>query len=233
MTTAGATTSATAVPDLPMGLTLEPDYHQIPGQNFALVSFVGPEFCRQKSGRHALKIRGVFATEEEAKAYVQRLQRSGDNAVDIFLMSMYQWAPSPPDPMAVENQEYQEQFLQDLMSGYAANQRSAKEVFNERKERVMKEGLDATLTDEERIPRPSKSLPTPDKLPAFTAETTLAKPEVVESDAVESEVAKPVAVEVAKPEAVEPDAVEPEVAKTDAVDESMFSAEDVWMKSRG
>jgi hypothetical protein len=218
MTTTGATTSATAasttpVPDLPMGLTLEPDYHQIPGQNFALVSFVGPEFCRQKSGRHALKIRGVFATEEEAKAYVQRLQRSGDNAVDIFLMSMYQWAPSPPDPMAVENQEYQEQFLQDLMSGYAANQRSAKEIFNERKERVMKEGLDATLTDEERIPRPSKSLPTPDKLPAFTAETTLAKPEAAEP-------------EVAKPEAVEPDAAEPKV------DESMFSAEDVWMKSR-
>jgi hypothetical protein len=208
MTTASATASASAVPDLPMGLTLEPDYHQIPGQNFALVSFVGPEFCRQKSGRHALKIRGVFATEEEAKAYVQRLQRSGDNAVDIFLMSMYQWAPSPPDPMAVENQEYQEQFLQDLMSGYAANQRSAKEIFNERKERVMKEGLDANLTDQERIPRPSKSLPTPDKLPEFTAETTPENPDAAE------------------PKVANPDAAEPKV------DESMFSAEDVWMKSR-
>ena len=212
-----AATNATAnaaVADLPVGLTLEPDYLQVPGQNFALVSFVGPEFCRQKSGRFALKIRGVFATEEEAKVYVQRLQRSGDNAVDIFLLSMYNWVPCPPDPMAVENQEYQEQFLQDLMSGYAANQRSAKEIFNERKDRVMKEGLDATLTDQERIPRPSKSLPTPDKLPAFTAEPKVDEPEEPKVD------------EPEEPKVEEPKVDEPKV------DDSMFSAEDVWMKSR-
>ena len=70
--------------ELPVGLTLEPDYLTLPGQNFALVSFVGPEFCRQKSGQFAMKVRGCFATEEEAKAYVKRLQRSGDNVVDIF-----------------------------------------------------------------------------------------------------------------------------------------------------
>ena len=127
----------TNVPELPMGLTLESDYITVPGQNFALVSFVGPEHCRQKSTKFAMKIRGVFATEDEAKAYVKRLQRAGDNIVDIFLMSMYNWAPCPPDPMGVETQEYQDTFLNDLMQGYAESQRSAKEVFADRKEKVM------------------------------------------------------------------------------------------------
>ena len=156
--------------DLPVSLTLEPDYIQIPGQNFALVSFIGPEFCRQKSGQFAMKIRGVFATEDEAKAYVKRLQRSGDNVVDIFLVAMYNWVPTPPDPMAVQSQEYQEQFLQDLMTGYAESQRSAKEIFNDRKEKVMKDGLDAHLTDKERIPHPSAPLPASEKMPEFTKE---------------------------------------------------------------
>ena len=162
------------VVDLPVGLTLEPDYIQLPGQNFALVSFVGPEFCRQKSGQFAMKVRGVFATEDEAKAYVKRLQRSGDNVVDIFLVAMYNWVPCPPDPMAVQSQEYQEQFLQDLMTGYAESQRSAKEIFNDRKEKVMKDGLDAHLTDKERI-----APPTAEKMPEFTKEIV---PEVTEED---------------------------------------------------
>jgi len=165
--------------DLPVGLALEPDYIQIPGQNFALVSFVGPEYCRQKSGQFAMKIRGVFATEEEGKQYVKRLQRSGDNVVDIFLVSLYNWVPIPPNPMEVQSQEYQEQFLQDLMSGYAESQRSAKEIFNERKQKVMKEGLDANLTDAEKIAPPSEPLPASEKMPEFTKEVI---PEETEDD---------------------------------------------------
>jgi len=169
--------------ELPAGLSLESDYITIPGQNFALVSFVGPEFCSQKSNRFAMKIRGVFATEEEAGAYVKRLQRSGDNAVDIFLMSLYNWAPCPPNPMEIETQEYQEEFLQDLMKGYAESQRSAKELFNDRKEKVIKEGLDAHLAPEERIPAPAGALPVSEKLPKMEIE---ALPEIKEVDEEES-----------------------------------------------
>jgi hypothetical protein len=154
-----------AVPELPTGLTLEPDYIQVPGQQYALVSFVGPEYCRQKSSRFAMKIRGVFSTQEEAKAFVKRIQRAGDNIVDIFLMEMGQWAPCPPDPMSVETQEYQETFLNELMQGYAESQRSAKEVFADRKAKVMKDGLDAHLLPEERLPPPEAPLPPPEQLP--------------------------------------------------------------------
>ena len=162
--------SAPRIEELPTGLTLEPDYITVPNQRYALVSFVGPEdsLCTQKSNRLAMKIRGVFATQEEAKAFVNRIRRSGDNLVDIFLMEIGQWGVIPPDPMGVENQEYQEQFLQELMAGYAESQRSAKEVFSDRKAKVMKDGLDAHLLPEERLPPPEKPLPEPEKLPRLT-----------------------------------------------------------------
>jgi hypothetical protein len=177
------TPSVPKQPELPIGLNvLEPDYISVPGQQYALVSFVGPEFCRQKSNRFAMKIRGVFATQEEAKAFVKRIQRAGDNVVDIFLMEMGQWAPCPPDPMSVETQEYQETFLNELMQGYAESQRSAKEVFADRKQKVMKEGLDAHLLPEERLPKPEAPLPTPEALPKLEKEVI----EEVEEETAES-----------------------------------------------
>ncbi len=139
--------------ELPGGLSLEPDYITIPGQNFALVSFVGPN-CRQKTERMGMKIRGVFATRDEATAHVKRLQRSGDTMIDMFLMDLYQWAVIPPDPADIDDHEFQEKFLQDMMKGYAESQRAAKEHFEERKRKVMDEGLDKHLLPHERIPKP-------------------------------------------------------------------------------
>lgn len=171
--------------ELPVGLTLEPDYISIPGQRLALVSFVGPEFCRQKSGRFAMKIRGVFDTQDEAKAYVNRLRRSGDNLVDIFLVEVGRWVPTPPDAMQIETQEYQETFLNELMSGYAESQRSAKEVFAERKKKVMQDGLDAHLLPQERLPPPTGPLPAPEKLPKLETsaieEVSSEEPEKIEA----------------------------------------------------
>ena len=139
--------------DLPQGLTLEPDTITVPGQNYALVSFVGPTLP-QKNEKLGMKIRGVFATVDEAKAHVQKIQRAGDKSLDIFLLDMYQWCLIPPDPEHIEDHEYQEEYMQNLMKGYAESQRAAKEVFNERKEKIKKEGLDANLLPHERQPPP-------------------------------------------------------------------------------
>jgi len=169
MSAPASSTSAPVPPskyDFPPGLhPMEADYITPSGQNYALVSFVGPEFCRQKSDRFAMKVRGVFATPDEAKAYVNRLRRSGDTLVDIFLLEIGKWAPCPPDPMQLETQEYQETFLSELMQGYAESQEAAKEMFNDRKARVMRDGLDKHLLPEERLPPPPGALPAPEKLP--------------------------------------------------------------------
>jgi hypothetical protein len=162
--------------ELPTSLSLEPDYVTVPGQNFALVSFVGPS-CRQKNEKFGMKIRGVFATREDAASHVKRIQRSGDNLLDIFLLDMYQWAVIPPDPEGIEDHEFQEKFLQDMMKGYVDSQRAAKEHFEERKRMVMTDGLDNHLLPHERIAEPGKALLEPlGAMPEFTATTDESAP---------------------------------------------------------
>lgn len=149
---------------------LDEDPITVPGQLFALVSFVTPT-ANQKSDACAMKIRGVFGTRDEASAHVKRLMRI-DNSFDVYLMDMYKWVPVPPDPNTVNDQEYTDRALNDLMKGYKESQLAAKQHFAERKRLVMEQGLDKVLTDEERIPAPDPDLPDvfdqPDPRPAPT-----------------------------------------------------------------
>ena len=153
---------------------LDEDIVTVAGQLYALVSIVSPT-ANQKSDKCAMKIRGVFNTRDEAAAHVKKLMRI-DNSFDIFMMDMYKWVPIPPDPNAIDDQEYSETFLNDLIKGYKESQFAAKQHFAERKRAVMEQGLDATLTDEERIPPPATNqLPdvfsAPDPHPSSSSST--------------------------------------------------------------
>ena len=119
---------------------LEQDVYSVPGQTYALVSFVSPT-SNQKNAQCGMKIRGVFGTREEAETYVKRLQKT-DPLFDVFLCEMYKWICVPPNVEEIEDVRYQEDYLQDLVSGYKKNQEEAKMKFGERKDRVLKEGLE-------------------------------------------------------------------------------------------
>lgn len=135
---------------------LEDDYVTVPGQLFALVSFVAPTGTNQRNDKFGMKIRGAFATKDEAHQHVKRLQQA-DGTMDIYLVDMYKWLLIPPDPTAIDNQEYQEEFLNDLIKGYRENQAMAKQHFQERKEAVKKDGLDQHLLEHERVEPPEQA----------------------------------------------------------------------------
>lgn len=131
---------------------LDEDPVTVTGQTYALVSFVTPRDARADDkgkapegavagGQVALKIRGCFATKEEASAHVRRLQRL-DPQFDIYLVDMYKWLAIPPNPDAIEEQQYQETFLNDLIKGYKESQLLARQHFEERKRAVMEGQLD-------------------------------------------------------------------------------------------
>ena len=142
-------TAATLAQNEPVTDFLDEDIITVPGQTYALVSFVGPQ-CSQQSDKCAMKIRGVFATMEEASNHVKKLMRL-DNSFDIYVMDLYKWVPVPPNPNDIQNQEYTEPFLNDLIKGYKESQLAAKQHFAERKRAVMEKGLDANLLPEERV----------------------------------------------------------------------------------
>jgi hypothetical protein len=141
---------------------LDEDVFTVPGQNFALISFVGPD-QRQKNEKLGMKIRGVFNTRDEADAHIRKI-RKFDTIMDVYLVDLYKWIliPPPANPLDLEHADikYEEsqKYLEDLVAGHRRNNELAKQHFEERKAAIIKDGLDKHLAPEERLPEPPKEM---------------------------------------------------------------------------
>ena len=111
--------------------SLEQDYLTVPGQLYACISFVGPDLP-QKNEKLGLKIRGCFATRDEAASHAKRLQKD-DALVDIYVVDMYKWLLVPPDREKIDDVHYQNDKLEDIMNKYKENQAAASALFEKRK----------------------------------------------------------------------------------------------------
>lgn len=115
--------------------SLEQDYLTVPGQQFACISFVGPD-QPQRNEKVGLKIRGCFATRDEAASHAKRLQKE-DAIVDIYVVDMYKWLLVPPDREQIEDVHYQNEKLEEIMTKYRENQANAASMFEKRKRDAM------------------------------------------------------------------------------------------------
>ena len=111
--------------------SLEQDYTTVPGQLYACISLVGPDLP-QKNDKFGLKIRGAFATRDEAANHAKRLQRE-DATFDIYVVDLYKWLLIPPDRDHIDDVHYNDEKLEELMSKYRENQALAAKMFEERK----------------------------------------------------------------------------------------------------
>jgi hypothetical protein len=116
-------------------MSLETDYTTVPGQIFACLSIIGPE-APQKNDKFGIKIRGAFATRDEAANHAKRLQKE-DPTFDIYVVDMYKWLLIPPDPTKIEDVHYTNEKLEEIMTGYKENQAQAARMFQERKQAMM------------------------------------------------------------------------------------------------
>lgn len=122
---------------------------------FALISFVSKNGKQRidVDDKIGLKIRGAFATRAEADAHIKRLLKT-DSMFDVYLVDMYKWLLLPPDHDKIDDVQYQERYLNDMLTEYKESQLLAKQHFQERKQLVMEQGLDKHLSNDERIPEP-------------------------------------------------------------------------------
>ena len=115
--------------------TLEQDYTTVPGQLYACLSVVGPE-APQKCDKFGIKIRGCFASRDEAANHAKRLQKE-DGTFDIYVVEMYKWLLIPPDNTKIDDVHYSNNKLEEIMSGYKENQALGARMFEERKRDMM------------------------------------------------------------------------------------------------
>lgn len=116
------------------------DYTTVPGQIFACLSIVGPE-CPQRNDKFGIKIRGAFATREDAEKHAKRLQKE-DATFDIYVVDMYKWLLIPPDRDRIEDVHYANEKLEEIFSKYQENQRMAAALFEKRKREMTAKPLE-------------------------------------------------------------------------------------------
>lgn len=98
----------------------------IPGQNWVCLSFVSPEGIMNTKIR-AVKIRGVFATEGEARNHAEELQKK-DKYFDTFVGEVGKFLAWDPDPNTIKDVQYKDKKLNKIMQ---AQQKKQLEQINE------------------------------------------------------------------------------------------------------
>ncbi len=131
---------------------LDEDVVTVNGQKFALLCVVSPEQIEGQpkgSGKVAVKIRGCFDTQEQARHQAAKVHKA-DSSVTTYCVDMYKWLLVPPEDDKIGETVYGEDFLQKLFKGYEHSRKVAKQAFNKRVDDVKTEGLDKHLLPSER-----------------------------------------------------------------------------------
>jgi hypothetical protein len=172
-------------------LDLEKSTVKVRDQEWVLVSFIGPN-CRQKTEELGMKVWGAFGDIEKAREHLVRIGKLQENKMyDIFMLEMYAWAVIPPDPLCIEDQEFHDNKLNELISSHKKEKYRAQEVFDTRKNKLadnpdvnqykknkallsqLNEDAEEHLEDDEVIQNKEameKVFGKPEKLPDFTVE---------------------------------------------------------------
>jgi hypothetical protein len=99
---------------------------------------------------HGLKVRGVYATNEQAKARAQALHKK-DPYFNVYVGDVGEWLPWDPEPEEVPEQEYSNDSLNKLMQSYRDNSAKKDAFFEEEKrQRIADAGAAAAAVKEKR-----------------------------------------------------------------------------------
>lgn len=152
---------------------LTEDTIKVPGQRWALISVVGKETNQKHTdGLCALKIRGVFETEENARHHAKSLMQV-DPHFDIYVVDMYRWLAIPPNRTEIAEkcgEVYQEEQLNAIIQDYKEQQRRVSMAYEERKqtmlERAYKDNEQRRLENGEPSSVPSDEMDESDTVPS-------------------------------------------------------------------
>lgn len=95
------------------------------------------EMCDYHTTMRSLKVRGVYDTIREANVRAKILRRKDPN-FNVYVAQVGYWLPWHPDSNEVQNQEYQESELNNLMKKYKENVENRDTLYEQMKEKRVK-----------------------------------------------------------------------------------------------
>lgn len=126
-------------------IALEKDPYQVENQSWVVFSMIKPEeYGKLTHGEkeyhgYLIKFRGCFATKELATAHIHKLLKV-DVHFDIHLIPAFQW--SSIDDTSVEDREYADDRISDIMKGYFRSENDRMIGLRERIKTVEKDETD-------------------------------------------------------------------------------------------
>ena len=97
-----------------------------------------------------VKVRGVFDSIQEAERKSKELQRK-DRSFHVFVGQVGYWLPWDPNADRVDNEEYLEEDLNNLMKEYKKNEASRDIFYEEQKRDKLKDSMTKQLKDEQEL----------------------------------------------------------------------------------
>ena len=94
--------------------------------------------CGGKTHVRGVKVRGVYDSYQQAESKAKELQR-GDRSFHIFIGQVGYWLPWDPTADKVENEEYLEEELNNMMRSYKQNEINRDIFYEEQKREKLKE----------------------------------------------------------------------------------------------
>ena len=99
-------------------------------QKFVCLSFLNSE--DNKVTLSGIKIRGVFETYEAACSHAKKVQEM-DKYFNVFVGEMGKWLPFDPNPSKVENAEYANEQLNNIMKNINLIKKKQKYIMKNKK----------------------------------------------------------------------------------------------------
>jgi len=114
----------------------------INGQKYVLFSFVSQKHIKNAKV-NAFKFRGAFPDEQSAKDYAKKLQEM-DGDFHIYIGEGFKWLPYDPDDDTIEDHEYYEKELNNIMKSHKEQLFEKKKIEKDRKDQLIKESYEET-----------------------------------------------------------------------------------------
>lgn len=98
------------------------------------------EWCARENPKRAVKVRGTFKSMDQTYRRAEEI-RNYDANFHIFTCEVGKWLPFDPDPALLEDENYMEGQLNELLKGYKLNKQKTKMHYDQRKREMMERAI--------------------------------------------------------------------------------------------